>query len=123
MTNFWKENGKWRIGRFILLSIFLVFLSCFLYIYHQTVLHQLYLEDQLKQEFKLEKEDYQIKGQFWKFSYAYDIILEDEPKTSYLFNVKKKDGKYTAAYWGHGFLDSSNDGSPKHLEFERMRYD
>jgi hypothetical protein len=48
MTNFWKANGKWRIGRFIFLAILLVLVSCFLYTFHQKILRQLYLEDQLE---------------------------------------------------------------------------
>ena len=46
MTHFWKVNGKWRIGRLILISMVLILvLSCFLYTFHQKILRQLYLED------------------------------------------------------------------------------
>lgn len=125
MTNFWKANGKWRIGRFIFFVILLVLVSCFLYTFHQKILRQLYLEEQLKQQYGLKKNEYQIFGQFTKFGYGYSVFLKDEPRTSYLFSVRDKDGNYFAIYLRHDFLDPSQEfidfREPKHPEFEQFK--
>ncbi|MGX8178376.1 hypothetical protein ACWS7L_12835 [Exiguobacterium artemiae] len=125
MTNFWKANGKWRIGRFIFLAILLVLVSCFLYTFHQKILRQLYLEDQLEQQYGLEKDEYQVKSYISKYGYGYDLILEDEPRTSYSFNVREKNGEYIAIYSGYGFRDGPRDENdfraPEHIEFEQFK--
>lgn len=127
MTHFWKVDGKWRIGRIVLLAILLVLISCFLYTYHQKILRQLYLENRLEQQYGLKKDEYQIFGQFTKFGYGYSVFLKDEPRTSYLFSVRDKDGNYFAVYSGHNFLDPSEEfidfREPKHPEFEQFRDD
>lgn len=125
MTNFWKANGKWRVGRMVLIGILLVLISCFLYTFHQKILRQLYLEDQLEQQYGLEKDEYQIKSYFSKFGYDYILVLHDEPRTSYDFNVRETNGDYYAIYLGHNFLDPSEASidfrEPKHLEFEQFK--
>ena len=124
MTHFWKVNGKWRIRRIVLLAILLVLISCFLYTYHQKILRQLYLEDRLEQQYGLKKDEYQMQSHFSKYGYGYDVTFHDDRRASYAFNVREKNGEYTAFYVGYAFkeprYDDNDFRAPEHMEFEQF---
>ena len=61
-----------------------------------------------------------MQSHFSKYGYGYEIMFHDEARTSYAFNVKEKRWEIHSRILGTRFMDSSNDSSPEHIEFEQF---